>query len=86
MNRITKYAGMYDEDLKTELYIVKEEAISTDTFEKIDNTIGEYGPGFQIVKTSATTAKIKFDNKDAVEAYIKKKYKEITGEDIVIFS
>lgn len=49
-NRVTKFPGVLDPDMNTELYLVVEEEITEDEFNTIKEGYGVTGPDFQIVE------------------------------------
>lgn len=49
-NKITKFPGVLDPDMNTELYLVVEEEITEAQFNTIKEGYGVTGPDFQIVK------------------------------------
>ena len=49
-NKVTKFPGVLDPDMNTELYLVVEEEITKDQFNTIKEGYGVTGPDFQIVE------------------------------------
>lgn len=49
-NKVTKFPGVLDADMNTELYLVVEEEITEDEFNTIKEGYGVTGPDFQIVE------------------------------------
>ena len=49
-NRVTKFPGVLDADMNTELYLVFEEEITEEQFNAIKEGYGVTGPDFQIVE------------------------------------
>lgn len=49
-NKVTKFPGVLDPDLNTELYLVVEEEITKAQFNTIKEGYGVTGPDFQIVE------------------------------------
>jgi hypothetical protein len=49
-NKVTKFPGVLDTDMNTELYLVVEEEITEDQFNTIKEGYGVTGPDFQIVE------------------------------------
>lgn len=49
-NRVTRFPGVLDPDMNTELYLIAEEEITKDEFDTIKEGYGVTGPDFQIVE------------------------------------
>lgn len=49
-NKVTKFPGVLDADMNTELYLVFEEEITEEQFNAIKEGYGVTGPDFQIVE------------------------------------
>lgn len=49
-NKVTKFPGVLDPDMNTELYLVVEEEITEEQFTAIKEGYGVTGPDFQIVE------------------------------------
>lgn len=52
-NKVTKFPGVLDPDMNTELYLVVEEEITEAQYNTIKEGYGVTGPDFQIVKKGA---------------------------------
>lgn len=60
-NRVTKFEGVYADDMNTELYLLAEEEITEEQYEAIKDAYGVTGPDFQII-TRGEKYFIKGDN------------------------
>lgn len=48
-NRITKFEGVYSDDLDRELYLLNKVEITEDQFTAVKETLGITGPGRQVI-------------------------------------
>ncbi len=80
-NRVTEFPGMYDEDLKKELYLLAEEEITEAQYNAIKEGYGVTGPDFQVVKADDGKFYLKGDmGIDAVKAVVDALIVEKGGE------
>lgn len=49
-NKVTRFPGVLDPDMNTELYLVEEEEITEEQFTAIKEGYGVTGPDFQVVE------------------------------------
>lgn len=53
-NKVTKFPGVYDENMNTPLYLLAEEEITEEQYNAIKTGYGVTGPDFQIVEVDGT--------------------------------
>ena len=80
-NKVTEFPGMYDEDLKKELYLLAEEEITEAQYNAIKEGYGVTGPDFQVIKGDNGKFYLKGDmGIDAVKAVVDALIVEKGGE------
>lgn len=80
-NKVTEFPGMYDEDLKKELYLLAEAEITEAQYNAIKNGYGVTGPDFQVIKGDDGKFYLKGDMSiDAVKAVVDALIVEKGGE------